>query len=46
MSKIQNLREFQGTLRYIDIRLTGDYVWNNKVTLKPVELRPLRLNSS
>ncbi len=33
------------TFSWEHIHLTGDYVWNNKVTLRPGEFRPLRLSN-
>ncbi len=42
----EELLQYLSPLGWEHIHLTGDYIWNNKVTLKPGELRPLRLNNS
>jgi TnpA family transposase len=41
----EELLQYLSPLGWEHIHLTGDYVWNNKVTFKQGELRPLRMNN-
>lgn len=41
----EELLQYLSPLGWEHIHLTGDYVWNNKITFKQGELRPLRMNN-